>query len=802
MMGAAIPMNQRQIRQRAKSNNPKPMRWSLFVLGALIFILSSWSLFFIHLDVSNGTHNPHNEHVQLRKKDISRSSTAQLNSEVYQPPSPNNTAARRLITYRRTGGRLNNQIVQFIGSLQHAKVLKRTLVVPDERVAVEWTGMIDSAFDIWDLSSLNESYGIDWKSGLETSSSEMQIPMQCQLNKRQRAELLKGGPSLWKEWDAKCPDILDLGRELPFCGKKHQFCGDDEAQREAHWIYEHIKLSSFMQRLMPPREQLAIHSRRAGEGGYDWELCIDGNKEVCKDHVPRCDWHKYCNERTMRGNCAIWSDLSYQIKSKSAWKKDQKDYRFVLASDGTHDWSADFNGQYAMVNSTTWLEHMNTLAQEMMNGGQILQESLGISKFARRRMKKQDCGLSDLHGIIFQSSSTILEMFSLVNSDYFVGGYYSTFSLNACYFRGLHRTRDSNMCWMLIHPGTEYAIPPSVDGLINIPSEDAVEDMPLTLMNDVEHAFVRSSDGRFVAVDRYRFQYQKSGGTNYPTYVGVLGEGEVPSSITCSMGHQVGAKAWIHSLSQNSNALFIVCEDLVFDNNISIQPPLTLKSPDNTFSLTIGSSFVRPRNKPRRSDASISQELILCLAPVHGMYDAKWLIEYLEYHKAVGVSHVHVYNVDMHTPELLAVLQDYRQKGFITRHDWSAKGSVGYTIRRNTDYAAKIDCAARSRGVDDFAIFASIYDIFLGSTELNGARQTKGHLKQALKACDGTKEMGGCSVGSKEDSMDNGRSNFIANVKNLRVPPWYHSSLVTREAIDSLPALSMDLIQVRQHQNH
>eukprot|EP00970_Alexandrium_tamarense_P017136 scaffold8505_cov103-Alexandrium_tamarense.AAC.1 len=156
------------------------------------------------------------------------------------------------------------------------------------------------------------------------------------------------------------------------------------------------------------------------------------------------------------------------------------------------------------------------------------------------------------------------------------------------------------MCWMLIHPGTEYAIPPSVDGLINIPSEDAVEDMPLTLMNDVEHAFVRSSDGRFVAVDRYRFQYQKSGGTNYPTYVGVLGEGEVPSSITCSMGHQVGAKAWIHSLSQNSNALFIVCEDLVFDNNISIQPPLTLKSPDNTFSLTIGSSFVRPRNKPRR----------------------------------------------------------------------------------------------------------------------------------------------------------------------------------------------------------
>eukprot|EP00970_Alexandrium_tamarense_P016614 scaffold6945_cov119-Alexandrium_tamarense.AAC.2 len=658
----------------------KLKHWSTTVMLSLILLLSARSMiysWYIVQNEINGSINVHTKYVQLQKnkggslRDKQRYTASlkenkiahdkPLNSEVYQPPSPNNTAARRLITYQRYGGRLNNQLMQFIGSLQHAKVLKRRLVVPDETNAVEWTGMIDSAFDIWDLSSLNESYDIDWKSGLETSSSEMQIPKQCQLNERQRAELLKGGPSLWKEWDAKCPDILDLGRELPFCGKKHQFCGDDEAQREAYWIYEHIKLSSFMQRLMPPREQLAIHSRRAGEGGYDWELCIDGNKEVCKDHVPRCDWHKYCNERTMRGNCAIWSDLSYQIKSKSAWKKDQKDYRFVLASDGTHDWSADFHGQFVMANSAKWLKYMDHIATHLVGVDTSLPMALGFSKFAHRHLSSEKDGLSTkLQGLMFQLSSTILEMFSLVNSDYFVGGYYSTFSLNACYFRGLHRTRDSNMCWMLIHPGTEYAIPPSVDGLINIPSEDAVEDMPLTLMNDVEHAFVRSRDEKFIAVDRYQFQYQKSGGTNYPTYVGVLGEGEVPmhfeksangnevptADFTCSMGKQVNTKATIHLIPERgggngikanapvSRKMFIVCEDLDFDNNVAVQPPIHLKSADGSFSFVIGSPFVRPRNKPRRSDASISQELILCLAPVHGMYDARWLIEYLEYHKA------------------------------------------------------------------------------------------------------------------------------------------------------------------------
>lgn len=134
-------------------------------------------------------------------------------------------------------------------------------------------------------------------------------------------------------------DIMSLGGELPLCSPKHSFCGDSEALDIAYKIYQHLQLSPIMKSLLPSHQPLSVHSRRAGEGGYDWEICTDPTRTICTGHVEWKDWKKYCNERTLRSNCAIWTDLSYAIKSKRVWKEDEKQYRFNLASDGTHDWS-------------------------------------------------------------------------------------------------------------------------------------------------------------------------------------------------------------------------------------------------------------------------------------------------------------------------------------------------------------------------------------------------------------------------------------------------------------------------------
>jgi hypothetical protein len=259
------------------------------------------------------------------------------NSDVYQPSQ----TGKRLLTYGRFGGRLNNQLFQFISALQHAKVLKRTFVVPNEVREMDWTGMFDTGFDIWDLESLNDAYSIDWTTGL-SAEFVTSVPEDCVMTPREGRQMLNGGPHLWKEWDEKCPDVIDIGGKtgLLFCNQQHQFCGDYEAKMEAYKIYSHIKLSpTLMQHIPSKREEfknkgfdeLAVHSRRAGEGAYDWEMCVKGNTRTCRDHIDEHHRDKFCDVRTMKGNCAAWLDLSYQIKAKTSMKSDEKDYRFVLS---------------------------------------------------------------------------------------------------------------------------------------------------------------------------------------------------------------------------------------------------------------------------------------------------------------------------------------------------------------------------------------------------------------------------------------------------------------------------------------
>ncbi len=157
------------------------------------------------------------------------------------------------------------------------------------------------------------------------------------------------------------------------------------------------------------------------------------------------------------------------------------------------------------------------------------------------------------------------------------------------------------------------------------------------------------------------------------------------------------------------------------------------------------------KNAKNRNTVATGKPLVHCLNPAYGLKDPRWIIEYFEYHRAIGVSHVHVYNVDMHSPEVQDVLQLYRDEDFITRHDWSGKASGDYTTRityEHAKWAAQTDCALRSRGMYDYALFSDIDEIVV-----SGSKTTNpdGQLAPALDMCENAKKKKGvvaCSFNS------------------------------------------------------
>ena len=343
-----------------------------------------------------------------------------------------------------------------------------------------------------------------------------------------------------------------------------------------------------------------------------------------------------------------------------------------------------------------------------------------------------------------------------------------------------------------MHPNSKHAILPALQESVNVNKNPKQDDpLPAALMSDVEHAFIRSDDGNFIAIDRYLVQFKGK------QVIGVLGDGLVPITIvkdakgeesvradfTCSYGNAHNSPATVILMKGNESynehyykrgekyntpfstngdrfrTLIILCEKLYYDKSLSRHPPLILKSPDGKFSLTIGSTFQRPVGQVMTGKSSGSQnkngkDLVHCLNPVYGLKDPRWIIEYLEYHRAIGVSHVHVYNVDMHSPEVQASLQAFRDEEFITRHDWSDKASRGYTTHKTYEHAkwaAQTDCALRSRGIYDYALFSDIDEIAAGGKSGPDTKYPDGHLAPALDMCEEAKQTRGkiaCSFNS------------------------------------------------------
>jgi len=155
---------------------------------------------------------------------------------------------------------------------------------------------------------------------------------------------------------------------------------------------------------------------------------VNGNAKTCDGHTPSSDQYKFCDIRTMKGNCAIWLDLDWQIKAKSALTNDQKQYKFVLASDGTHDWNIDFKGQFIVANNTDWLLSLERKVHDDVDPETML-ETMAVSALAHSKLRRQK-DLTKMRGKLDALTATLLDLFSLVDGKYFIGAYYSTLSLN------------------------------------------------------------------------------------------------------------------------------------------------------------------------------------------------------------------------------------------------------------------------------------------------------------------------------------------------------------------------------------
>ena len=203
----------------------------------------------------------------------------------------------------------------------------------------------------------------------------------------------------------------------------------------------------------------------------------------------------------------------------------------------------------------------------------------------------------------------------------------------------------------------------------------------------------------------------------------------------------------------------------------------------------------------------------------------------------------------MHSPEVQAVLQFYRSRNFVTRHDWSKKASGEYTTRityEHAKWAAQSDCALRSRGQFDYALFSDIDEIAVSS---------KGSLQPALDACAAAKKNDGkigCSFNSntvtsvytkfddKEEAhfkdklmlerysrmevephcpancacktgpdcrkFHSGRQKYMANIRDTDIPPrpmWTHAIARDYDEMGKImKVLDDDLIHVRHFQGH
>mmetsp|Transcript_8264 Transcript_8264/g.17231 ORF Transcript_8264/g.17231 Transcript_8264/m.17231 type:complete len:805 (-) Transcript_8264:117-2531(-) len=250
------------------------------------------------------------------------------------------------------------------------------------------------------------------------------------------------------------------------------------------------------------------------------------------------------------------------------------------------------------------------------------------------------------------------------------------------------------------------------------------------------------------------------------------GKEEVSTDFTCSLGDQNNVKARVvlmnghktlneHYFKQAASkkdtwpfsgngdkfrTMIIFCDELEYKHGSgSKDSSLVLSSADGTFFVSIDTPFVAQGGQPSAPNGKLTA--VHCLTPLYGMSEPHWVIEYMEHHLAAGVSHLHIYNYDLFTPELKSVFEEYQRLGVITYHDWSNEGSGLYTQNPTYEHAkwtASTDCLLRSRGLYDYALFGDIDEVWLGDTTTDAPGDVGSGLAQCQKAHE---ESNGAKIG-------------------------------------------------------
>ena len=423
----------------------------------------------------------------IRKKEIKTNTVSSSSSETSSPylykspnpPPPITVAAKSIkkkkkLTYGRFGGRLNNQLFQFVAALQMATVLNRTLIFPPEKDMVRWTGFIDNDLvDLWDFTDLTTHYDIDWTTAAE---DEYEVKDEnCVVKPGKYHELFTTADI---ERYQAC-EVLDVGGAggLLFARQHHRFIGKPEHERVAFDIYQRLHPSKAVAKMVEEFEKdnpwpLAFHSRTHGEGPYPSKICVNGNFRVCRPHFEAKLHDKWCDNHTMHLDCAKWQDLDVagQLRSSKATADLNSLYggqkpKFVLANDMTHDFGLEFPNQYGTISNNQYMSNFQKMIEDKFgwkedgNNPGAVEKLVAVanSPFMKAHIKK---GKNEILKHVDRLSQILFEVWSLLKPKYMIGNVYSTLSLAVCIMRGENRKYNSNMCWMLLHPDSHHAAPP------------------------------------------------------------------------------------------------------------------------------------------------------------------------------------------------------------------------------------------------------------------------------------------------------------------------------------------------------